>query len=291
MNELLYDIALSYDESITPIEKISLLEKFRSSREILELNINTLRNILGRNWKGSRFLKGKFISLAEEALNYINKMGIKTVKYNDDDYPIGLKNIPDFPFLIYYRGNINYNFNKSIAVVGTRQPDNDGLSNTKRFVKELVNNGFTIISGLAHGIDTSAHYNCLINNGKTIAVLGCGIDDIYPYANKDLAKCILNSGGCIISEYPPGVKPNKWNFPKRNRLIVGLSRAVLIVQAPKKSGSLITAMLTADYNRDLYVIYQKDEKKVNELGNIQLMFNGANVISNPYEIIDDLVYI
>ena len=283
MNQRIYDIAFSFDESITPIEKVVLFKKFKSSSRILNLNINTIRNILGRRWTGKRYNPDVFIDKTKKILPFIDKAGIKILRFDCNDFPFGLKNIPDMPFMIYYRGNINFDFNKSIAVVGTRKPDENGFKNTQRFVSKLANKGFTIISGLAHGIDSSAHYNCINNSGNTIAVLGCGIDTVYPAANKNLAVNIIQSGGGIISEYPPGIRPNRWNFPRRNRIIVGLSRGVLIIQAPSKSGSLITAMLSADYNRELFVVSPKNKSKINE-GNRELIFTGANKIINPNDI-------
>jgi len=284
MNDFIYDIALSYDESITPIEKIALFNKYSSSKNILSLNKSTIRNILGRRWTGNRFLPDVFINKAKKISNYLDKAGIKFLRFDDGNYPFSLKMIPDLPFIIYYRGNISYDYNKSIAVVGTRNPDLIGINKTKNFVEELVNRDHCIISGLAHGIDASSHYHCLVNKGKTIAVLGCGIDKIYPCANTDLAGQILRNDGGIISEYPPGIKPNKWNFPKRNRIIVGLSRGVLIIQAPSKSGSLITAMLSADYDRELFVVSYKKYNN-NNLGNKELILNGANEAKNPKNIV------
>lgn len=290
MNDYIYDIALSYDESLTPIEKITLFNKYGSSRKIIELSIGTLKNLLGRRWTGSRFDSKLFLEKANEILPYLNKAGIGLVRFNESHYPEGLKSIPDCPFMLYYRGNIKYDFDKAIAIVGTRKPDEIGLRRVKLITTQLVKNDFTIISGLAHGIDTSAHYNCVINNGKTLAVLGCGIDRIYPFSNKDIARRILDTDGAIISEYPPGIKPTKWNFPRRNRIIVGLSKYVLIIQAPSKSGSLISAFLAADYNRELFVV--KPDKSCGKLdeGNRQLIFTGAKEIQKADDIIKNLNY-
>ena len=198
--------------------------------------------------------------------------------------------IPDYPYLIYYRGNIEYDFNRSIAIVGTRKPNQEGYKRTENFTSGLTESGYTIISGLAHGVDTTAHYNCVMKKGKTIAVLGCGIDRIYPFINKDLVRMILDNGGGIISEYPPTIPPKKWNFPRRNRIIVGLSRGVLITQSPARSGSLISAMLAADYNRDLFVASVNDNSCSIDEGNRELISTGGMEVTTFAKIISELEY-
>ncbi len=290
MNDLIYDIALTFDESLTPIEKVALFEKYDSSKNILELRKGTLKNILGRKWTGSRFDPDVLINKAKKIIPYMEKAGINTIRFDNKKYPFGLRMIPDYPFLIYYRGDINFDYEKSISIVGTRKPNSEGLKRTQVFTQVLTKNNYTIISGLALGVDSAAHYNCVVNNGKTIAVLGCGIDRIYPYINKELARMILDNGGGIISEYPPGIIPTRWNFPRRNRIIVGLSKSVLITQSPSKSGSLISAMLSTDYNRELFVVSPQEQCREKDGGNIELIFTGATEVNDPAQIIKQYEY-
>lgn len=287
MNDIVYDVALSYDESITSIEKNLLLEKYGSSKDVLSINKSTLRNILGRRWTGNRFEPDDLINKSKKVMPFLERAGINIVRFDSNNYPGLLSEIPDKPFLLYYRGSVNYDSERSIAIVGTRKADGVGLERTKIFSSQLTKNGFTIISGLAHGVDSAAHYHCVENKGKTIAVMGCGIDKIYPHANKLLGRRIIENGGCIISEYPPEVRPNRWNFPKRNRIIVGLSRSVFIVQSPSRSGSMISACLAADYNRDLFVA--SPDKRCGELdrGNSELILMGGKEVHNPREILKD----
>lgn len=285
-DNLIYDIAFSMDESLTPFEKNALLSKYGESREILKLSKSTLKNILGRRWTGTRYHPEQFIERARRMYPYMEKAGICMVRYDSKLYPRGLREIPDYPFLLYYRGDISYCYDKSIALVGTRQPNQAGIERAKRYTSYLTHFDYTIISGLALGIDSLSHRTCLENRGKTIAVLGCGIDRIYPAGNKTLAGQILHSGGAIVSEYPPGFAPKKWYFPKRNRIIVGLSKSVLIVQSPERSGSLISAMLCSDYNRDLYAAApERDEKSgaINpkDEGNAGLILMGASQLTVP----------
>lgn len=287
MSDVIFDIAFSLDESITPIEKKILFNNFMSSKRILELGKSTIKNILGRRWSGNSFKPEDFIRRAESLYNFIDKSGIKILRYFDFVYPSFLKEIPDHPFLIYYKGNIEYNPEKSIAIVGTRDPDHRGIFNTRLFTKKLVENNFTIISGLAKGIDVESHKETLINKGRTFAVLGCGIDRIYPKEHKNIAREILDNNGCIISEYAPGIEPKKWYFPKRNRIIVGLSKSVLIIQSPERSGSLISAFLAGDYSRDLFVV-SPDRNNIKEKGNEMLIRIGGTEVKSPEDILNNL---
>ena len=286
--ENLYDVAFSFETTLTVIEKKTLLDKYGSVKEIFKIAGGSIKNIIGRNWKGSKYEPERFLKEAEKAIPFMEKVGIKTARFDNPSYPKSLTLMPDLPFLIYYKGNINYNYNKSIAIVGTREPDEEGIETTKKLTTVLVNNGFSIVSGLAKGIDSISHDTCVKNGGKTLAVLGCGIDRTYPADNRQLVREILDNSGAIISEYPPGIPPQRWLFPRRNRIIVGLSRATLIVQAPEKSGSLITAILCADYNKDLFVYRPLSDTNDVFKGNINLINNGAKDIKNGEEIIDDL---
>ncbi|HOV13616.1 MAG TPA: DNA-processing protein DprA [Spirochaetota bacterium] len=287
-DEKIYDIAFSFDESITPIEKKFLIEKYGSSKEVLKLSKGLLKNILGRKWTGNRYNPENFIEQSKKMADFMDKASIKTVRFNEDDYPDLLKEIPDLPFLLYYRGNIQYDYNRSIAIVGTRQPNFEGVERVNHFTETLINNGFTIVSGLALGIDAESHKKTLQNKGKTIAVLGCGIDRIYPVENREIGRAILEHDGALISEYPPGVEPKKWYFPKRNRIIVGLSKSVLIVQSPERSGSLISAFLSADYNRNLYVCSANPNCSTDE-GNRILIRTGASEVHTPDDILTDMM--
>ena len=285
MDDIIYDIAFSFDESITPIEKSTLFNNYGFSKNILDLKRNTIKNILGRRWSGNSFNAGELIKKAEKVYNYIIRSNIKVIRFDSPEFPEGLKQIPDFPFLIYCKGNIDFDFEKSAAIVGTRKPSFFGFKKTEDFASYFTEKGFTIVSGLALGVDAKAHEISLLKKGKTIAVLGSGIDKIYPAGNKELAKMILENNGAIISEYPPGVLPKKWNFPKRNRIIVGLWKYVLITEAPSRSGSLISAFLAADYNRELFVVSPENDLSLYNAGNRELIFSGATEVRNPEELL------
>ena len=198
----------------------------------------------------------------------------------DGDYPRLLLEIPNPPPVLYYRGNVDLKENQGItptvAIVGTRSPSEYGKRWTRKISVALANRGFTIVSGLAAGIDTEAHTACLDSGGRTLAIFGTGVDIVYPAPNKKLAERVLEQG-LAISEYPAGTKPYKTHFPQRNRIIAGLSRAVLVMEAPQKSGALITAYQANDFCRDVYVLTARldDERS---FGCLELLSKGAHPI-------------
>lgn len=197
---------------------------------------------------------------------------------------------------LYIIGNKKILNNKGIAIVGTRNCTKYGENISFKFSKELSQKGFNIISGLALGIDTYAHLGNVQSNlnnknnikGKTIAVLGCGIDELYPRQNKILAKQILKTGGCIISEYPNGIKPNKANFPQRNRIISGLADAVIIVEAGERSGAIITANLALEQGKEIFAV-PGDITKNQSIGTNKLIKDGAYIITDVDDILNSNV--
>lgn len=214
------------------------------------------------------------------------KYTIKTIQ--PADFPKLLCEIHDPPETLFVRGDIDPNATL-FAVVGTRKPSSYGKQITPRIVQELSRAGLTIVSGLAYGIDTLAHEAALDANGKTIAVLGSGIDDktIYPQANLRLVHRILENGGAVISEYPEGAEPFKGNFPARNRIIAGLSIGALVVEAPLKSGSLITANFAVQENRDVLAIPGPITSS-NSMGTNLLIKQGATPVTETKDILEAL---
>lgn len=185
-------------------------------------------------------------------LKEMEKENIRLWIKNSKEYPRLLRNIAKPPLFLYVKGNMEID-EKTIGVVGTRKMTTYGKSATEKVTKELIDCGVTIVSGLALGVDATSHKKALQNNGKTIAVVGSGLDVIYPSENRKIWKKI-EENGLLISEYPLGTPPNAWNFPRRNRIIVGLSRGVVVMESYKKGGSLITAKLAFSENRDLFAI-------------------------------------
>ncbi|WP_416674592.1 DNA-processing protein DprA [Egbenema bharatensis] len=208
----------------------------------------------------------------------------------DADYPQLLLEIPDPPPVLYYKGRMepleNQGITPAIAMVGTRRPSDYGRRWARKLSIALAQAGFTVVSGLAEGIDTEAHHSCLGVEGRTIAVLGTGVDVIYPAFNLELAKHIVHQG-LLLSEYPAGTQPERVNFPRRNRIIAGLARATLVVEAPVKSGSLITARLANEYGREVYALPGSlDNSRVR--GCLELLNQGASLILGEQELLKAL---
>lgn len=208
----------------------------------------------------------------------------------DPEYPRLLLEIPDPPPVLYYRGNIQSikhpRLTPAIAIIGTREPTDYGRRWTRKISTALVQKGFTIVSGLAEGIDTEAHWSCLDAGGHPLAVLGTGVDVVYPRRNMRLYQQILNQG-LVLSEHPAKTQPERVYFPRRNRIIAGLSRAVLVMEAPNKSGALITAHLANDYCRDVYVLPGSLDNP-RAVGCLGLVNQGAHLILNEGHLLEML---
>ena len=225
----------------------------------------------------------------EKEWEKLQKENIKIVTIRDENYPKLLKEIYDPPAILYVKGELKKEENYPLAVVGTRKMTFYGRQATEQIVKDLARAGLTIVSGLALGIDSLAHKTTLKEKGRTIAVLGGGIDEktIYPSIHKDLARKIVESGGAIVSEYPVGCRPTKYSFPNRNRIISGLTLGTLVIEAPMESGALITARLALDQNREVFAvpgsIYNETSVGCNWL--IKL---GAKVVTRAEDIFEAL---
>ncbi len=208
----------------------------------------------------------------------------------DPDYPRLLKEISDPPMVLYYRGNPHLDElsadRAAIGIVGTRNPSDYGKRWTHRLSGSLARHGFLVVSGMAEGIDTQAHRSCLEAEGRTFAVLGTGVDIPYPPRNQGLYEAIQERG-CIVSEYPAGTPPNRAHFPRRNRIIAGLCRAVLVMEAPSRSGALITAYQANEYARDVYVLPGSLDNP-RALGCLGLLCRGAQVILNEGHLLEML---
>ena len=211
---------------------------------------------------------------------------IKIINFNDDTYPIKLRQIKNPPKELYTDGNIDLLYSNSISIVGTRHPTNYGIRNTKKFTKQITSFGITIVSGMALGIDAIAHNCCINNNGKTIAVIPCGFDNIFPIQNLNLYHNILNTGGLIISEYPPEEKYSIDKAIARNRIVVGLSMCTIVIEASKRSGTSITAQCAREQGKNVFCIPGNLENKYS-VGTNNLIKKGANILT----CIDDITEI
>ena len=230
----------------------------------------------------SHFSENEF-ALANVELQKAQRVGAKIIPYNSVDYPEKLRNIPDPPLILYVIGDTK-SFNlSSISIVGSRKCTPYGKNIAYKFAKGFASYGIPVVSGLALGIDSSAHRGALDGNGKTIAVIGNGIDRVYPSSNRTLAKMISTSGA-VISEFPLGMRPEKYNFPFRNRIISGISIATIVVEAAEKSGSLITARLAAEQGKDVFAVPGNITSKTSK-GTNNLLKDGAIPITEVGDVI------
>lgn len=212
-------------------------------------------------------------------------MKIEEILINSKEYPQNLKNIYDPPKKIYLIGNKDLLYQKGIAIVGARDATQYGKKIAYNLAKELSEQNIVIISGLAIGIDSYAHKGALEKG--TIAVLGSGIDNIYPKENLELAREIIKNKGCIISEYPLGTKPERLHFPQRNRIISGLSDGVVVIEASKKSGALITAEFALEQGKEVFAVPGDINKKQSE-GTNQLIKDGAILLTSATDILENI---
>ena len=215
----------------------------------------------------------------------MKKNNIDIISIEDKQYPNILKEIYDPPICLYIRGNKEILNNKSISIVGCRKATDYGRKVARDFAYNISKQDINIISGLAIGIDSEAHLGAVEANKKTVAVLGNGLDTIYPKENIILSQKILDSGGAIISEYPLGIKPKKENFPARNRIISGMSNGLLVVEAKEKSGTLITVDFALEQGRDVFVVPGNIVSE-NSVGTNDLIKQGAKLVSDWRECIE-----
>ena len=264
-----------------------LIGHLGSAQTVLDAPVQKLIRVPGVDraiaLKIKRFVDEKFV---ERQLKLLQQFNIKLLTFWDDEYPESLKRIFDPPAFIYYKGSLKPEDRLAMAIVGTRVPTQYGKIVTEQLCKELVENEFTVVSGLARGIDTLAHRSVIMNRGRTLAVLGCGLDRIYPPENKKLAEEI-EGNGALISEYPLGTMPDAGNFPRRNRIISGLSLGVLIIEAGMKSGALITAFQALEQNREVFAV-PGPINSGKSIGTNQLIKEGAKLVQNISDILKEL---
>ncbi len=253
MSRLKYWLWLSSLEGVAHTEKIALLNFFGSPEDIRNAAEKDIREA-GLSGAQAKAIKDGDMSRADRLLGECEKLGIKAVAMTDTLYPDKLRNIYAPPVVLYIKGELpDIDDEAAVAFVGSRTCTPYGLSSAERIAFQMARHGALVISGMAKGIDAAAHVGALKAGGKTVAVLGCGVDIIYPLENKELYDDICVRGA-VISEYPPGTRPLGSNFPARNRIISGLSLGVVVAEAPLRSGALITASHALEQGRDVFAV-------------------------------------
>ncbi len=285
MNEL---ILLNMAEGVGPIKTKALLERFKAPENIFKADVNELMQVagIGRKIAENILAVSKEKSLLDEEFKLIKKYNVKTITLFDEGYPSNLKEIYDPPIVLYVKGNLEPADKMAVAIVGCRRCSYYGRQTAHRLAKELAGMGITIVSGMARGIDTAAHNGALSRGGRTIAVLGNGLASIYPPENKGLADRIAQSGA-LISEFSMAQQPLPENFPRRNRIISGLSLGTVVIEAAKDSGALITARCAMEQGREVFAAPGEAGLK-NSFGPNRLIKDGAKLIEEAIDIIEEL---
>jgi len=287
MKDAKYWIWFSRIENLTPKNLIELLLKFETPKNIFNKTKEELITSGVKEKDAIKIVDSKYRCNLDKYLEYMQKNNIEILTIYDKEYPKKLKEIYDPPAILYIKGNKKILKEKAIAIIGCRLCTRYGEFAAKNMAYNLSLNNINIISGLAKGIDTYSHIGCLKGNAKTIAIVGSGLDMVYPNENKNLFDEIVNKGGVILSEYVIGTKPLAQNFPKRNRIISALSEGVVVVEAKQKSGTLITVDFALEQGKELYVV-PGNINSANSYGTNELIKQGAKIITNVEDILEDL---
>lgn len=287
MEDMKYWIWFSRLENLTPKTLIQLLNFYKTPQN---LYIKTKMQLIMDGVEEKQvdeILNINYRLNLDKYLSYMQKNNIEIITYYSKEYPKKLKKIYDPPTVLFIKGNKNILADKSIAIVGCRLCTKYGEKIARNLAYNLSMNNINVVSGLAKGIDTYSHIGCLKGSAKTVAVVGCGLDRVYPKENKNLFSEIIDKGGAIVSEYIIGTNPVPKNFPRRNRIISALSEGVIIVEAKKKSGTLITADFALEQGKELYAV-PGNINSVNSYGTNELIKQGAKVLTNINDILEDL---
>lgn len=254
-SELFYQLAVTLVPNIGDVQAKILVQHFGDAQSIFKAKTTALEKLDGIGEVRAHSIKHfNDFHLAEAELLFIEKYKIRTLFLTDDGYPKRLLNCYDSPTLLFYKGTADLNASRIVAVVGTRSNTDYGKAFTETFIKNLADQNVLIISGLAYGIDAVAHKASVKAGLPTVGVVGHGLSKIYPSQHSELAKEMIAAGGGLLSEFFHDTKPDKHNFPLRNRIVAGLSDAVVIVESSVKGGSMITASLADAYNRDVFAV-------------------------------------
>lgn len=253
-HDLLYQIGITLIPGIGDISGKKLVAYCGSPEAVFSEKKAALKKIPGiGDTTVNSIINHSVFKRAETEINFTEQNGIKPLFYTDKNYPVRLLNCEDGPMMLYYKGNSDLNAGRVVAIVGTRRATNYGRNRCEEIVESLANKDALIVSGLAYGIDSCAHRKAVDLSIDTVGVLGHGLDRLYPALNRKLAEKMIEKGG-LLAEFRYGTKPDRENFPKRNRIVAGMSDAVVVIESDRKGGALITAELANSYNRDVFAV-------------------------------------
>ena len=282
-----YWLALALTPGLGPTRIKKLIEQYGTAERVFQASLTELEATGMPAVSEQSIATGKALDLAQQECGKAAKAGAKLISLSDPEYPARLKEIYDPPVILFVKGSVEVLSQPGIAMVGTRHPTPYGSGMAERLSSDLAARGLVIISGLARGIDTSSHRGAVAAKGKTVAVLGTGIDVMYPKENTRLAEQIVALGGALISEFPAGTSPTPQNFPIRNRIISGMSVGVLVVEAAEYSGTRITSRCALEQNRDVYAVPGNVTNK-NSWGPNTLIKQGAKLVATWEDVWEEL---
>ena len=283
---LVHWIWLATRHGLSDRMKVAVLQHFQDPEDAYYADVDALRRVEGITQEHLEALEDKNLKPARKILDQCTDRDIHILTFQDAAYPRRLKNISDPPLVLYYKGRLpDFDDLPLIAVVGTRKASGYGLTAAKRLGFQIAKCGGTVVSGMAFGIDGVAMSGALTAGGTVIGVLGCGADVVYPPSNRALFADVERRG-CLLTEFPPETPPNKWNFPKRNRIISGLCCGVLVVEAPERSGALITARQAADQGRDVFVVPGNIDVPTCD-GSNALLRDGAIAVRSGWDVMSE----
>ena len=287
MADLRYWIALSVVPDIGPVYARKLLSMFKTPEKIFDAEMDDLLSLEGIGINRAKSIKEFSLwEVVDKQIKVLEEKDINIVSLHGFSYPEMLREIEDAPVVLYMKGDLQPQDRYAIAIVGSRKPTPYGTSVAENISGELASMGFTIVSGMARGIDSISHKGALRAGGRTIAALGSGLDVPYPSENKGLMDKIAVSG-CVISEFPPGTSPDRENFPRRNRIISGLSLGVLVIEATSDSGSLITTGYALEQGREVFAV-PGNITASNSVGTNELIKRGAILTRRAEDIVEEL---
>jgi DNA processing protein len=284
-DDLLYDIALSLIPKIGPSVYRNIIAYIGSSKNFFELPERKVLKIprVSKNLLAIRQQKSELLKQADQLINTCFKKKIDILTFSDTNFPQRLKSIDDSPMLLFKRGNINFNMARTVGIVGTRNVTEYGKSVTRKIVEDLAPYQPTVISGLAYGVDIEAHRCALTSGLPTVGILGSSVDQIYPAIHRSTALQMMEDGG-LAGEFPPGTIMHPTNFPRRNRIIAGLSDALIVVEAAKKGGALITAEIAYSYNKEVFAVPGNLQATYSEGCNHLIRNMKASIYTGPKDL-------
>jgi DNA processing protein len=281
-------ISLNMTPGVGPRAATKLLERFGSADAVFHARRTELESLRLKPETVDSIIKNEFHNKAAIELDRVKEIGGDVLILDDGSYPTLLREIDDPPPVLYVKGDWQACFDQpGVGVIGSRMCSTYGENASEMLSRDLASRGLTVVSGLARGIDTAAHRGAMRGQGRTIAVMGTGIDAVYPKENNGLVGEILESGGCLVTQFPLGTPPLKDNFPYRNRIISGLSLGVLIVEASERSGSLITARLAMEQNREVMAV-PGNITSGNSFGTNYLIKSGAKLVQQWQDVVAEL---